>query len=123
MIRVPSQKNKKSKKIGVRPGVFSAEVTGVVWTPHFREGDALDVTYLIDMDDEKVSYTETFFVKYGSNERVQKLNDLLDAIGAEVYEDFIGTKLEVTFLYEVTHRGKFLNIVDYRLDGDTDGCR
>lgn len=122
MIRVPSKQNKKSSKVKIRPNVmYFAKVTGVEWSPGFREGHAIDVKYKINVDGELASHKETFFVIDELNERVQRFNDLLDAVGAKTYEDYIGTELNVVFQYEVKKHGKHLNIVEYHVGGKADG--
>lgn len=119
MTRMPKSSKKKSGSTQIPPGCYTATVTDVVWSPGYRQGDAVDVTYLISVDDDDPSVTESYWERFllkSSSERTKRFDELLDEIGAENYSDFIGTKLSVEFERASDSRGYYhSNIVAHSL--------
>lgn len=100
----------------LRPGVFDAIVTSVAEPEGYAPGQAIVVTYNIDVDGSPVTHTERFHIKNNLSERNKNLLDLYKAINAVYYTDLVGTKVSVDLKYEVSSYNKrFLNIVDRKL--------
>lgn len=100
----------------LRPGEFDAIVTSVAEPEGYASGQAIVVTYEIDVDGSPVTHTERFHIKNNHSERNKNLLDLYKAINAEYYTDLVGTKVSVDLKYEISSYGKrYLNIVDRKL--------
>lgn len=100
----------------LRPGVFTATVTSVEEPEGYSPGNAIDVTYKIDVDGVPVDHSERFHIKNTHSERNQNLMDLYKAINATYYADLVGTKVSIKMQYEISSYGKrYLNIVDRKL--------
>ena len=100
----------------LRPGVFNATVVSVKEPDGYAQGQAIDVTYEIDIDGSPVTHSERFHIKNNNSERNKNLLALYQAINAVYYDDLIGTRVSVDLKYEVSTYGKrYLNIVDRQL--------
>lgn len=100
----------------LRPGVFNATVVSVKEPEGYASGQAIDITYKIDVDDVLVNHTERFHIKNNHSERNKNLLALYQAINAVYYTDLVGTKVSVDLKYEISSYGKrYLNIVDRQL--------
>ena len=100
----------------LRPGVFNATVVSVKEPDGYAQGQAIDVTYEIDIDGSPVTHSERFHIKNNNSERNKNLLALYQAINAVYYDDLIGTRVSVDLKYEVSTYGKrYLNIVDRKL--------
>lgn len=100
----------------LRPGVFDATVVSVKEPDGYAQGQAIDVTYEIDIDGSPVTHSERFHLKNNFSERTQNLLELYKAINAVYYTDLVGTKVSVDLKYEISSYGKrYLNIVDRKL--------
>lgn len=100
----------------LRPGVFNATVVSVKEPDGYAQGQAIDVTYEINVDGVPTTKTERFHLKNNFSERTQNLLNLYKAINAVYYDDLIGTRVSVDLKYEVSTYGKrYLNIVDRQL--------
>lgn len=100
----------------LRPGVFNATVVSVKEPDGYAQGQAIDVTYEIDIDGSPVIHSERFHIKNNNSDRNKNLLALYQAINAVYYDDLIGTRVSVDLKYEVSTYGKrYLNIVDRKL--------
>lgn len=100
----------------LRPGVFNAIVTSVAEPEGYAPGQAIDVTYKIDVDGVPVDHTERFHIRNNKSERNKNLLNLYKAINAVYYADLVGKRVSVDLKYEVSSYNKrYLNIVDRKL--------
>lgn len=100
----------------LRPGVFNATVVSVKEPDGYAQGQAIDVTYEIDIDGSPVTHSERFHIKNNNSERNKNLLALYQAINAVYYDDLIGTRVSVDLKYEVSsYNRRYLNIVDRKL--------
>ena len=95
------------------PGLYQAVVTAVESPEGYEIGNAIDVSYLLTDTNtgEKITYKERFYITGPINDRRQSFEALLDEIGAESYEDFIGSKLNLSLQYQVKRGKSYCNIV------------
>ena len=100
----------------LRPGVFNATVVSVEEPEGYAQGQAIDVTYEINVDGVLTTKSERFHLRNNYSERNKNLLNLYKAINAVYYKDLIGTRVSVDLKYEVSTYGKrYLNIVDRQL--------
>lgn len=100
----------------LRPGVFNATVVSVEEPEGYAQGQAIDVTYEINVDGVLTTKSERFHLRNNHSERNKNLLNLYKTINAVYYKDLIGTKVSVDLKYEVSSYNKrFLNIVDRKL--------
>ena len=100
----------------LRPGVFNATVVSVEEPEGYAKGQAIDVTYEINVDGVPTTKSERFHLRNNHSERNKNLLALYQAINAVYYDDLIGTRVSVDLKYEVSTYGKrYLNIVDRQL--------
>lgn len=127
MFKISSPKKSSTPKDRILPGDYIATVTSVAWSKGYDEGDAIDINYDVETIKDGVPYIipfkECFFVK-GTSPRTILLHDLLAEIGAVHYDDLIGRKLQLTFVYQLNDQGRrFCNVIVHSFvkEGDADG--
>lgn len=112
------KKTKAKKAKTVTPGCYRAIVTAVESPKGFFPGNAVDVFYTLTANDtgEVFPFRERFYISDTEpDERTNAFEDILDEIGAESYEEFVGCGLEVTFMYEIKRGKRYCNIVERKL--------
>lgn len=113
---VPVKKEKNQRKgADIAPGTYDAVVISVESPEGFVEGQAIDVTYEICIDNGVTYHTERFLIADFRSPRTREFEAFLDSIGAEAYEDLVGLEFELTFKYEVKAHKTWCNIVERKL--------
>lgn len=113
---IPERKhNRNRKNNGIEPGVYTAVVESVVYSPGFVKGQAIDVVYKVDVDGQIVEHPERYLIADRYSSRTQEFERLLDSLGVERYEDFVGFEFELTFAYEVKKGKAWCNVVERKL--------
>lgn len=114
MNKVVRKRNKRNQEPKIVPGTYEAEIIAVNEPEGFRPGSTLDVIYAVKCGQNLIMHRERFSLTAHSD-RLDDLNQVLDEIGSDVYEDLIGATVSLTFYYELKSGRKYCNITERKL--------